>query len=656
MEDNEKQKFKNKIYKIKSKYKTGIYVNKTHNEIATEIKEWYDSLLKRNVKSLGEVKDYFASLKDKKNERISKIINTILSCKDLGERIAFNNNLFLKRLRHYVYVGDIPSRCLTNDILNLCVTYNTVLNDDEFNLQLASMGSLALTQITSENFIEDTNAFKGYVQDYDGTFSCIFSNKDSLNIDDIVAKKNRLNNFFYEGRQYNYFGDETYCVVYLEGMSDKEIIEKIEKAQFIQNKNNSLTTGERRIEYNNKLFYINKDVTSEDFCPSFIMFNKTVNMNYLFEFDLDYNELFTFIEDRLVEGKNAYPLNLCYWDTINYCFEFLLIFHITSNKIKPEQKKIINEWCSEYFKLRTYISQWKDNQLLLHRVVYDFLYAFLNNSDFNRFLNISKRIKKYIAVYTELKKHVSYNQVLSFFSTIPFACFIKNQLVDKVFSLAEKINEVINNYINGRVANLVDTVREVARTIQGLLPRGDMKEAAFPFIVANGSLTGTDIKINDPNSDPIFINITKNGIRLSKLRKLEKNVLKDASDNFVEVNEAINDFIKEYTKKKIATYKYLKNWEMSDFIQDVRSSMNKDPQFEEIVRTTAISYMKDGVKRQTFKSIVALDEMINNEKELINDANEKRNKVIVDDSDEEMEEEDINDKKRLNKKRRRAKK
>jgi hypothetical protein len=634
-EEEIKKDFRETLFDLKNNYKTGIVISQKQSDNARTIEEWYNKMAEKNLKTLKQIKDYFAEQKTKKNERMSSIVSTILSCKQDGKHIEFNTNLFLKSLHHYILAEDVTSRCLTNDILNLCVTYNRVAALDDLDMELVQGSLLSQTQITSENFVQNTDAIKGYVQDYSRDFSCICANPDDFDIDKAITDKPNSGGFVYNGIQYNYFGDPTYCIVYEEGTSNEQIRDKFVNAKFIRNQQNTLSIGQKQVSYNNKLYYINKDVNSETFCPSFLMFEKDIKMNYLFDFEIDYNDLYSLIEDRVSKGKNAFPMNLCYWDTLNYCFEFLLVLSITSPNLNQDFKNQIGLWCRTYYNLRTYLSEWKENQLLLHRVVYDFMSAFLNNSEFNRFLNISKRINKYLTVLDTLKKHQSYGQITGFLDMLPFCTFMKNQMKDDVFLLAKRINEVIKNYTEGTKSNsIADDIRDVARNIQNLLPKDDMKKAAFPFIIAGGALTGNEIRINDPNSDPILINSKKNSIKINRKKKSEKKLIKTISTSVAETTTAIDEFLTDYVKIAIKDFKYKIDFDMRDFINDFYRFFKKTPTFD-IVTTAALKYKKEGVPKRSFKKIEDVDDLIRDYMVDIEDANRPNKNRAIDDKAEE---------------------
>lgn len=583
-----KKNFKTDIYKIKQSNKTRDYISTENKKFSEKISKWVEDLQNQNKKTIAEIKDYFLKNDPQNiNDKNNNIIATILNCKTDGKRIFFNNNLFLKRLHCYILGENLNSKCLTNDFLNLAVTYNKIVGNNEPIEVLLRNSFLMEAQITSENFKYEGEAYKGFIQDYDSRFSLICEQgygKEKLI--QLINEKPNEGTFYIEAQEYKYFGDLDACVIYPIELEEAEIVEKFENMKYIQTENNLLTNGQKTINYNANIYYVDKKVNGETFCPSFLIFDKEIKMNYFFDFEIDYNFLYEYII-----GKNEMPMNLTYWDTLQYCFDFLTVVSLTAEDLDPATKKQYIDYAIKYYDLKPYISKWKDNQLLLDRIINDFFYSFLNNSEYLRFQHLSKRIKKYLAVLKRLKSDPSFTNIKAFFNSLPCATFIQNQLKEEVFNLIGDMDKVISAYLDGtRAATLPNEVRSLANKLQRLLPHGDMKESAFPMIIADGGITGKLVNYGDNRSDPLQIKINKNSRKIQR-KKVEKKQAEEALlANIDDLDEQVDEYLKAYFDKKKNISKVKDDLDKDDFIDEVKRHMVKKKTFKKTIQTAAMKY------------------------------------------------------------------
>ena len=199
-----KKNFKTDIYKIKQSNKTRDYISTENKKFSEKISKWVEDLQNQNKKTIAEIKDYFLKNDPQNiNDKNNNIIATILNCKTDGKRIFFNNNLFLKRLHCYILGENLNSKCLTNDFLNLAVTYNKIVGNNEPIEVLLRNSFLMEAQITSENFKYEGEAYKGFIQDYDSRFSLICEQgygKEKLI--QLINEKPNEGTFYIEAQEY----------------------------------------------------------------------------------------------------------------------------------------------------------------------------------------------------------------------------------------------------------------------------------------------------------------------------------------------------------------------------------------------------------------------------------------------------------------------
>ena len=632
---------KTKIKNIKNDNR--IYISTDSQKNLLPVQSWVDEIIKNNITDLEEIKQYLVKQKSKPaNQRdvLANIIATILSCKMKEGRVMFNSSLFTKKLHFNIFAGNIEGKCLTNDILYLYMVANSLISE-EFYKDLLDMSDISEVTVTSDNFKVLGTSYKGYIQDYDTEFSAITADVMSDDvINKFVKEKENLVQFSFNGSEFISFGDGDICIICQKNMNDSEIIEKCKNIKFIKNQNNLLADGQRKVYFNDNVYYVDKTMKAETFCPAFIVFSGHIKFNYLFEFEIDYNLLFELIENNFDNKVETYPLNLCYWDTINTCFDFFLVMALTA-RIPAKIKLKYTKWYTEYNKLRTYISKWKENQLLFQRIISDFIYGFLNNSEYERFLNLEKRVNRYCDVLNELKKHESYSRILGFFGSLPFATYIVNQLNDKVYAIANNIKDTVKAYVNGsKTSATIDSIKSIARAIQLLTPRYGLKQASFPLLMPDGGLSGGLIDTNEPSYDPVLMQVTKNASKQQNKKKKEKKDIQSKVASFTEVSDNLKKYVEEVIRRQAKMMRLkVEEDSMNDMIDYVINNLDKRGFNMNVIVKYAEAFKKNG--RFTFPRSVsnmaelAVKTLTDNSK----GGNKKKRRQV----EAEVEEEEVNE-------------
>ena len=561
----------------KGKLFSGKFLSKNRN---SNIRKWSNEIQQKGLKSLQEIQKY---LSDKKTvERFNdddRIIATVINCKQKGKNITFKDNLFDKLLRGYIVGKDIKTKFITNDHLHLAMIYNKIVQDEDEDKQwLLDAGTCDYVTVVTDNFSVDNEITTGFIQDYNEDFSAIC---DPNLIEDtkkkIVEEKENPGTFDYEGDEYEFFGTPDLCVVFKEGMSDEEILGKLAGMLYFKYDKNTVSLDAKTIETDNTLMYINKSFAPERFCPTFWSCINELNLTILFEYIIDYNRLYEEIQDsQKKEAGLSFPDNLCYWDTMNQCFDFLSVLGLTSEILTKENKDKILDWCQAFYGMKRTLAIWKENQLSYERILKDFISAFLNNSDYNRFIRLSGKVDKYISISDKLRNDPSFNSVSAFFASLPFAQMINAQLKPSVFSLAKEISGVLRSYIYGTNMNgIVAEIRKVSGKIYDLLPLESMKNAAFPFIAPKGGLIGNLIKFNDPILDPVSFMVSKQNNRIYNLRVKKKNEEKKTAELISNANTVVDELISEYIKNKAKKKSLPKNIDIKESITIVQKMIRK---------------------------------------------------------------------------------
>ena len=635
------KKLKYKQYESVSNKIKNIYSKKNEfvSPKASAIKSLIRGIEKKGLKNLNDIKSFIAQSEFNSNQNFA-IVTSILNAKQDGKKIYLNTNLFTKPIKAYYFGNNVKIKCLTNDYLNLMSNCVILAKENQWISTLLGLGRITLVKVTTENFYLNEDTMRGYIQDYDRNFSAMVPPGTPADIvENIIEAKPNLIEFGLQGKKFICYGNSDVCIVTENEMSNEDAISSFKDMKYLKNnRDGELVLGFRKVYTgkDNNLYYIDKDFIPEQFCPAFWFSDKVVSAKFLFEIEFDYNKLFGYLSFKESEGPIEYPENLCYWDTINECFQFLSVFLATWEFLKEVNKENLINWCDTYFIYRPIIMLLKTNQLLLQRILQDFIYSFHNNSDYKRFTNLLDKINKYIKVRDELKKNVYYKNVISFFSSLPFAQMINKQLTDEVMNIAEKIRTVVVSYIEGkRPAGIVDDIRSVVKSIVLLMPQKSMSDCTFPILVADGGILGNEIKFNDPSADPLLEASIKNARRILNSKNASKQERNNAIKLLNEKDSMINTFLANYLKIFVKREK-LRKPDIPKLIASVKRLMTDNEDLSQIVTEEAFKYKISKNMSDRYK-LTSLDYYI--KRYILN----KKNNDKIEISDEEDNEEDDKD-------------
>lgn len=545
--------------------------------IYNNIQEWLSQIYQQEDTSLISIQKYMADKGATENEK--NIIRTIMSCKNNAEKIQFNTSYFKNPLNIYLYGDNIRTKCLTNDWLNLGMISNAIANKEDKNLDYYATADIEEVRLISDNFILKDDARIGFIQDYDPDFSSLHSEAlTPTRIDEVIRTKPNFNSFVYKSFEYDYFGDIDVCFITPKGMPDDQIASRNNKQKYLLHNGSQFQDGHHFINYEKKVCYLDKRVKPEAFCPSYWIATEPIVIKALFKFDLDYNELFGLIEDISNQNNSlTIPDNLCYWDTINQCFDFLSVVALTSQRLSLENKTKIAEWVDEYASMRYQLKELRTNQILLQRIFLDFLESFINNSEYSRFLNLYTKTEKYISFYNDFTKSELFSNFKVFIGKIPFAQMINNQLNgDKLITLVKEMQSVLKDYLSGsKGSDIIVSVRSLAQKIQALLPSKDMTDCAFPFIVPGGQLLGDMFQYNS-KEDPLLWHLEKNHEKKQRKEKRQKEDIRRATEIISHADDMLEEFLRAYIPKILNGKKIKEPLDINDLIFDIKKIKNKE--------------------------------------------------------------------------------
>ena len=504
---------------------------KVTQEKADALTKLANKLFSEGKTSPDEIKDELAKQENSGLKGDQNILKAILTCKFQEEKIVFKDSTFSKPLNLYLSLSNVETKYLTNDHLYMQMLMHKAIDSsnamsDEFK-DLLNYSFLNSITIASENFAMDAETSKGFIQDYESEFSLI-SNMDTVynqeTIKQLANSKPNSGSFLYDGSNYVYYGTPDICIIQKEDASTEAVLDYANKIKFLTNDGSEFSLGEKKVTADGKVKFMYKRLLPEKFCPSYWIAPKVVKCTMLFEFQLDYNELFNYLETKAIaEGRMSWPTNVCYWDNINVFFEFLSVFLLTS-RIPQALKDHLQEFITNFKGVKLFITRWKSQAMNMQRVFLDFLNSFLNNSEFKRFSNLHAKALVCIAGLKELMKKPEYGVMVGFFSSGKFASSCKRQLDNgDLIPLLEKIAKALKNYCEGTNLNgLLGDIKDIATKIYTFLPTHLGEEYLFPFIAAKGGLAGNLVATNENNL------IVKNVKKVAEKKTKEKKKVKDA--------------------------------------------------------------------------------------------------------------------------------
>ena len=600
------EEIENELLKIKEAK------GKRKTEPISSMQKWINALINRKIVNIDDIKAYFKDKSIEATDYQTNVIKTILGIRQVGEKIQFDT-LSNVRLHNYVYVPSIPLRFLSNDFLFFSyLSKNFAKNDVDQTAvnEFINRSYLSDVKIISNNFSTNKKIFTGFIQDYDPKYLALIENMDKDELKDIINQKPNLKKFRIEGEDFISFGVEKAFFIVPEVLSNDDIFEKANNMKFFHSDKNVLKGGLRDLKQG-EINYMDKDVFSETFCPSFIMFPEDITFSFLMNFEYDYNELYDLISTEQKSDKPDrifLPSNLCYWDTMTQFFDFIGVLALTNTNLSEAQRQYLGDYYTEYFRRKTAITKWKKAQLSLQRIIQDFVNCFLNDSELARFINLYKKVVNYISERESLKK--KYFDTRDFLAQIPFSDMIANQFKDDVMGIADEIKNILERYTSGtKDDNLADDIKKTLKRIYSYLPEDNIKNAAFPLIFPDGGILA-DVFSQDVTFDRVAIKVKEAKLKQEKSKIKEQKEMKQELDYLKNANEYIDKFLEAYLKKRVSrkdTTARMTDDRIKNYIYKIKILLEKKGQIYNDVTSRALEFKRNGDKLPQKLKLGALD-------------------------------------------------
>ena len=579
--------------------------------ISTKIRGYLATIIKNGYTTIPLIKGYLTETRrgrpvSSNPDRDTRIIQTILQCRTSAKRVIFNSNMFKRPLIEYIFCSKVKTKCLTNDYLYLLSTCNQIIDSLDYGDNALDGCQISSVKVISDNFSLNEDTRKGLIQDFDPTFSAICTkNISAEDIKSVIDNNTGKGTFKYDNIDFEYYGDDNLSIVKLADVDSTAAAEKFSKMIYLKTEGNKFTEGEKTLPFNDEVHYIDVTLTPDDFCPCFwTTATSAITVDYLFEFQRDYNVLFNQIIDSYNKSKNTltFPANMCYWNTLNQAMDFAAVIAIAGVALPDQVRTNIADNCDNYYELKPYIRKWKENQLLLERILKEFCTYFLNKSELLRFFRLIEKCNKYMGVYNLLVKQDKLYQLMkNLFETIPFAQMIRQQLNNPCYELVRKIKQDCEELTQGvRNVSLSANIRNHIKDIHDLLPNEETTKTnsfLFPFIIADGGINGSAVNVS---RDYIGFGVASYQENISKKKEKKKRLEQSFGMNYNEQIQLERDYITAYLKDRFKGVKWKKGTKLAKFIDEAVAEKSRSQDAIEDVFEGALKY-KELKNKENFK-------------------------------------------------------
>lgn len=561
-----------------------------------KIKKWLGRIRKQKITDIEGIKKFLSKIPNrdrKSNTNAANILLTILNCKQEGSRIYFNTTLFKRPLHYWIFGADVFTKCITNDFLNLVMNANIVIANENDNFDVLKYATLTNAYISSDNFRYKQNekVKRGYVQDYDAKFSAMTApDVPDEAVEKYLNDKPNSTNLSYEGIDYKCYGNTDMYFIAPSEMTEKEILKKYKSMKYLKSTDDQLTEGRETIPYNPDLHFIYKTLHPERFCPSYWSSTTGVNVNYLFEFSYDYNELYNYLVKSVKNDNINYPPNLCYWDSINQFFDLLGVIALTGPGISDNLRNKLSDLVDEYYDLKPVLRKVAQVFDLHKRVFKEFLDCFLYDADYLRMQRLQEKSAKCIARKNVLTDTGALKLAEDFFNKIPCAQMIQEQFGDACDDVINDVQESLTTYLKGKnPRGAEDQIKSTAKKILKLIPSNDIdfEKVCFPFLVPPGALCGKEIE-----RDVVRLKSNKRAVEVIKFEKKEKDVESKMSEISEETDKIIEDYLKEWLRLHLEGKQMSLAWDEKAFIDGIFNALRGSNKKTEMLQDYALKFKK----------------------------------------------------------------
>lgn len=571
---------------------------KPESDINTLAKE----LTKKGVESLDGIRKYFSEKGVNIPSSTSRIYELIVKSKVVNNKLFINDTLANKPLHYYMVFRNLSSNMFSNDNLFLELLYHRLITDfkenkDQNTSKMLKCARLNKFHLSSVPFNIMASIDRGYYQDFSDKFAAVGLNflpdKDQKELLSFNA-----NTFEFTQDEVTYIGcGNTKACVVTEKKRMKEASKDFEKVKILKS-GSRVGLDVKPVKSDGRVKFMDCDLKPDKFCPAFLHLDVDVTFNLLAVLDFDYNELFSYLEtarfkSNVNDDNNDYidfPDNILYWDTFSECMDFIAVFALTSSKISEAHKTGLLKAYDAYVMLKPVLVLWRKNQLFYQRILLEFYNSFNTMINYDKLVELHKKIQEYIADRDILILDETYNEVKAFFDAMKITCgMINRQLDESVLKLADAIKSTITELMSGNfVTNtMIQKIRTIGLSIYELSwMSGNKDSPAFPFAVSPGGFLGT-VNKDFMGADPLAL-IIGNAQKEIIENKVKQENMDEETLNILSVLPAIRKALISNTITKIESDNWGKFSEQqrNTLMTDIDDQLQKNP--EEVQKLNAL--------------------------------------------------------------------
>lgn len=503
----------------------------------------FNEMAKLGYKTAADVNSFFTTRNTKIGSVSKKMYEALLKTKvESSGCIRLSDVLANSPLSEYLFIDGFDTKIITNDELWLNLLYyrsvkTRLEGEDKYSIALFESAKISKVTVVSKPLIfnGEDSLKRGYYQDFSSDLAIIgyeLLNNDNKNLL-LDGKYGSKFEFDYNGNLYKCYGTADSCIIYNSKKIQLNALKEKAENLKIFGSIGDFEFGLKKIDYDaDTMRYVDCTVKPESFCPAFFILSEPVIYGFLIKVDIDYNVLFSIMDECLKEKNEVFTTaDLFYWDTINQFFDFLFVYILTSPVLssKEEIKTTLLGYYNIYNTYKKLINLWKQNQLLLQRICYDFYRSFSGKINIDKVKSLEDKITRYLKLRGGLVSDDSYEELLDFFKRCPFCSgMIASQFDEQCFQLPFLIKQAIDDLNNNNSDGLVEEFRNIGYIIYSISFSVEFDTGTcFPFSVSKAAFLG-DVSYGI-NETPIVNNLIRIQNAQSNAQDLNGRVIDLAS-------------------------------------------------------------------------------------------------------------------------------
>lgn len=514
----------------------------------TEIQKMSNKIYGKNLQTMDEIKVFIGSEYKKFDDLTMKFLYTIAKSKVVNGKISFSDSLANSPIIYRLKLKMGKRSWLSNDFLYLASIFRTNFENNVGSVPLNGNTKIKSVTVISAPFVYEGDTMRGFIQDNSEDFFCF--GVDKLPLDKRLAVENALLDFSKDNAQFTYLG-KTYIAKFNSGcMLIVESTKTDQAAEYLKNQTtfNILSAKKRELkektlEIKNKPRFFSMKLIPDKFCPAYVFLDKkAVEVQFLYEIELDYNELFqNIITSVTTKDSIDFPVNFIYWDNISNIMDLFSVLAVVGPAFKLPQKQAnyFSEICDKYADIEFPIQVWHKKMLEIQKLAVEFFNSFNSKLNYDKIVDIRGKVLKLYDDYKKMIVDSSYEDIVKFFTDNvylgPFNVYCKNQLNAKKFQpFLENFFGVLTKIEVLDSTNLVEEIEKLGNAIyfSSFSDDTEPNERFFPVLLSPAAFYGNSINLNPKERKKYFDEIVTDFMIKAEARKDKLEVM---GDNYLDI-------------------------------------------------------------------------------------------------------------------------